>query len=165
MPEAARGDSVSFEREFFRGLNAAVEPWVRAGWFAPGIAPAGLIVLETVGRRSGERRRVPLGAVRLGPWLLVSTVRGRRSQWARNLAANPGAVRWWLAGREVSGRALAWVPGEPSPAVEGEHEALRALAGCCERAAAAGWACALLVPGDAKEEDGRGLDGHQRSHP
>lgn len=45
---------------FFRRLNATVEPRVRSGFASPGLLPAGLIVLETTGQRSGETYRTPL---------------------------------------------------------------------------------------------------------
>jgi len=85
------------ENEFYRGLNRMVEPFVRAGVGSPVLWPTGAIVLETTGRKSGRTRSVPLLATRVGDLLLVSTVR-RRSQWLKNLAANPEA-HYWLAGR------------------------------------------------------------------
>jgi hypothetical protein len=44
------------EQQVFAGLNAVVEPAVRKGFGSPVLAPAGLIVLETVGFKSGARR-------------------------------------------------------------------------------------------------------------
>lgn len=85
------------ENDFYRGLNRVVEPLVRAGLGSPVLWPTGAIVLETTGRKTGRTQRVPLLATRVGNLLLVSTVR-RRSQWLKNLAANP-ATRYWLAGR------------------------------------------------------------------
>jgi len=43
-----------------RRLNARVESRIRFGFASPGILPAGLIVLETTGRRSGQVYRTPL---------------------------------------------------------------------------------------------------------
>ncbi len=40
------------EQRVFRSLNAVVEPAVRKGFGSPTLAPAGLIVLETVGFKS-----------------------------------------------------------------------------------------------------------------
>ncbi len=69
-----------------------------------GIVPA-WVVLETVGRRSGQARRVPLAR---GPvdgdtaWLI--SVHGNHASFARNIEANP-RVRLKLRGRWRSGRA------------------------------------------------------------
>lgn len=87
----------SIEAAFYRNVNQVIEPMVRAGIGAPGLWPAGAIVLETVGRNSGRKYNVPLLATRIGDLLVVGTVR-RRSQWLKNVAANP-QVRYWLNGK------------------------------------------------------------------
>ena len=101
------------EADFFRGLNAFVEPLVRAGFGAPALSPMGAIVIETLGRTSGRRSKLPLMAAVIGDLVVVSTVR-RRSNWLKNLVAHPD-VRYWLGGREREGTAFAIGPGiEPS---------------------------------------------------
>jgi deazaflavin-dependent oxidoreductase (nitroreductase family) len=85
------------ESDFYRGLNQFVEPLVRAGVGSPLLWPTGAIVLETTGRSTGRTYKIPLLATRIGDLLLASTVR-RRSQWLKNLAANPDA-RYWMGGR------------------------------------------------------------------
>ncbi len=105
-----------FERlqsDFFRGLNQFVEPLVRAGLGAPVLFPAGAIVVETLGRKSGRRLNVPLVAALVGDLVLVSTVR-RRSNWLRNLSEHPD-VRYWLGGREQEATAFAIGPGIEAP--------------------------------------------------
>lgn len=97
------------ETEFFRGLNQLVEPLVRAGLGAPVLFPAGAIVIETLGRMTGRRSNVPLMAALVGDLVVVSTVR-RRSNWLKNLAANP-EVRYWLGGREREATAFVILPG------------------------------------------------------
>jgi hypothetical protein len=57
-------------------LNRVVEPIVRRGVGSPRLAPSGFIVLETVGRKSGELRRSPLAATRIGRHMIVATFRG-----------------------------------------------------------------------------------------
>ena len=52
----------SLETEFFRMLNRIVEPVIRAGVGSPRFVPSGFVVLETVGRKTGVRRRSPLAA-------------------------------------------------------------------------------------------------------
>lgn len=86
MPKVDRS---AIERQFFRTLNRVVEPMVRAGLGSPRIAPGGLIVLETTGRKSGRRFRTPLAATRIGDYVLVATARGSRSQWVPNASARP----------------------------------------------------------------------------
>src|SRR5712664_3780666 len=97
------------KNNIFRGLNQGVEPLVRAGLGAPMLFPAGAIVVETQGRKSGRRSNVPLIAALVGDLVVVSTVR-RRSNWLKNLSAHP-EVRYWLGGREREGTAFAIGPG------------------------------------------------------
>jgi deazaflavin-dependent oxidoreductase (nitroreductase family) len=76
---------------------------VRRGVGSPLPLGVGLVVLETVGRRSGRPRQVPLVSARIGDTLIVSTVR-RPSQWVENVAAT-GSARVWLGGTARSGTA------------------------------------------------------------
>jgi deazaflavin-dependent oxidoreductase (nitroreductase family) len=123
------------ETEFFRAVNAVMEPLVRAGLGSPGVVGPGAIVVETIGRKSGRATNVPLLAYRLGELLVVSTVRGDRSQWVKNLAARP-EVRYWSCGRPHDATALVIAseqgapPGEDLPEPERRLTAiLRAAAG------------------------------------
>lgn len=105
----------SFEASFFRTLNEVLEPSVRAGWGSL-LLPTGLIVLETTGRRSGRTFRVPVVATRIGDSILVSTARGERSQWLKNLAATP-ASGYWELGRAHQAEALVLSPHTNIPDV------------------------------------------------
>src|SRR5436853_3700211 len=101
------------ESDFYRGLNQFVEPLVRAGVGSPLLWPTGAIVLETTGRTTGRTYNVPLLATRIGDLLLASTVRCR-SQWLKNLAANPD-TRYWMGGRSHEATAYVIAAGLAAP--------------------------------------------------
>ncbi|MFI5321055.1 MAG: nitroreductase/quinone reductase family protein, partial [Myxococcota bacterium] len=126
-------------------MNALFEPAIRRGLGAPLFTPAGVVVVEMIGRKSGERRRVPLAALRLGRHLLIGTVRGERSLWARNLAAN-GDARVWLAARARPMRAFVLRPGASARTPRALPPALHPLWRALATLTARGFAFALLVP-------------------
>lgn len=130
------------ERDFFRGLNSIVEPAVRRGLLSSRFLPTTLIVLESTGYLSGEPRRTPLFCHQLGPWLLVSTARGKRSFWVRNLLKEP-AVRVFLGGRELEADAVVIAPGHED-GIEELPSLLRTLAEPLRLLSRRGWAFALL---------------------
>jgi deazaflavin-dependent oxidoreductase (nitroreductase family) len=136
------------EVEFFRMLNRVVEPAIRAGFGSPCLAPGGLIVLETRGRKSGRRIRTPLAATRIQGHVVVGTFRGARSQWVRNLAADPDA-RFWLGGRPRLARALVLQGGGRGARARPPRSlprALRLAVALLRPYARAGWAFAVLAP-------------------
>jgi len=135
----------SVEAEFFRVLNRIVEPRVRAGWGSPRLAPGGLVVLETKGRRTGRRSRVPLAAMQLRDHVVVTTFRGARSQWVKNAQANP-EVRYWVRGRPRKARAVVLSPNGQDPDLRSLPAPLRLLARFLQPYTCAGWAFALLMP-------------------
>ena len=53
--------------------------------------PRGFALLSVTGRRSGKRRRRPIRAIRDGTTIYVVAILGERSDWLRNLRANPRA--------------------------------------------------------------------------
>lgn len=108
----------NIEAETYRALNRIVEPAVRAGCGAPGIVPVGLIVLETKGWRSGRWHRTPVLAGAIGDYLLVSTVRGRRSNWVKNMSHNAD-VNYWSWGELRRTRAIVFAPDEETPGLQG----------------------------------------------
>jgi deazaflavin-dependent oxidoreductase (nitroreductase family) len=130
------------EQRFFRALNSVVEPAVRHGVFSSRLFPTTMIVLESTGYRSGRTRRTPLFCQHWGPYLLLSTARGRRSFWVRNLQRQP-AVRYYLGGRSRPASALVLAPGE-QPSLQPLPLPLRTLARTLQRLVDRGWAFALL---------------------
>lgn len=136
----------TLETEFFRTLNSLVEPAVRAGCGSPGIAPTGLIVLETKGRRTGKLYRTPVLATLIGDYLLIATVRGERSQWIKNVRMAPD-VRYWLRGRVREARALVFTPDESPPETQSLPPLVRYMATSIHSTVGGlGVAFAILVP-------------------
>ena len=133
------------EVEFFRMLNRVAEPMVRAGFGSPRMAPSGFIVLETIGRKSGQPRRSPLAATRIGRHVLVGTFRGDRSQWVRNLAAQP-ATRYWIGGRAHDSRAFVMYEGKRFRVPKSLPRPLQAVVQFLAPYTRAGWAFAVLSP-------------------
>ena len=54
-----------------------------------GIAPKSVALLETVGRKSGQPRRTPVGNGLRGDTFWIVTEHGRRAAYVRNIEANP----------------------------------------------------------------------------
>jgi hypothetical protein len=135
----------SLETELFRVLNRLVEPRLRAGCGAPRLAPGGLVVVEIRGRTTGRRIRVPLAATRIQGHVVVSTFRGRRSQWVRNLLAIPD-VRVWSDGRARRFRAVVLAPGHRPPRTAALPPVLRWVLSFLAPYTYAGWAFAVLAP-------------------
>ena len=57
------------------------------------------LVIETVGRRSGRRHRIPVGYLDDGDRILVVVEDVLRSNWVRNALAQDGRLRIHLRGR------------------------------------------------------------------
>ena len=74
--------------------------------FAVGIAVPGRALLETVGRKTGKPRRVPVGNGVLGQEFWLVAEHGRNAAYVRNILANPrvrlklnvGARSVWYSG-------------------------------------------------------------------
>lgn len=133
------------EQSVFRRLNGVVEPAVRLGIGSPTLTPASLIVLETVGFKSGLARRTPLWSIRLGRFRMVSTARGQRSFWVKNLLQQP-AGSFYLGGRRRESHAIVIAEGASRPQSAELTPSLRRLAKVLTEYAPKGWAFAILVP-------------------
>lgn len=133
----------TLEGQFFRTLNAFVEPAVSAGWGSPWIVPVGLITLETTGRLSGDLHRTPVVAVEIEGHLLVSTVRGNRSEWIKNMRKAP-EVRYWLRGQAYEAKAVVFASSEGPP--EGLPSGVRCAASLSAAAVGLDMIFAVLAP-------------------
>ena len=133
------------EQNVFRSLNAVVEPAVRRGIGSSALTPASLIVLETVGFKSGAPRRTPLWSICLGRYRIVSTARGDRSFWVKNLLKQPN-VRYYLGGKPRESRALVIVHGNMEQKSQRLTPVMRRIVTVLSRLSQAGWAFAILLP-------------------
>ncbi len=133
------------EREFFRRLNSVIEPAVRKGIGSPRFSPTTLIVLESIGFKSGMPRRTPLLATRLGSHVLVSTFRGERSFWVRNLVQQPH-IRFYLGGRSRKADAFVINEGKDSITTDELPATIRLLTRLLRPYTKLGWVFAVLAP-------------------
>ena len=78
-------------------------PLVKAAADA-GLPLPGVVILETVGRKSGLPRRNPVGKAIVGETLWVVAEHGRRASYVRNIEANP-RVRVRVGRRWRTGKA------------------------------------------------------------
>lgn len=88
--------------EIFLGRHT-LNPVIR-GMFRLGFAPPGMAIIETVGNRTGQVRRVPVVCPPAEDTLWLIAQHGEHSGWVRNLQASP-SVRLRLGRRWVSGTA------------------------------------------------------------
>jgi deazaflavin-dependent oxidoreductase (nitroreductase family) len=144
MPTNTRR-SGAIEARLFRAMNQILEPSVRRGFGSPSFTPGTLIVLETVGRKTGRRSKVPLAAMRVGEHILVGTFRGKRSQWVKNVEASP-QVRFWLGGTVKPAKAKVLKPGRAPRRSKELSPAACALLPWLAPYTLTGWAFAFLTP-------------------
>ena len=131
-----------FEQQFFRALNSVVEPAVRRGIFSTRLVPTTLIVLESTGYISGEARRTPLFCQQFGRYVLISTGRGRRSFWVRNLQNQPD-ITYFLGGKAYKATATVIAP-EDTESLEELPLLLQTVLKPLVRLTNRGWAFAIL---------------------
>lgn len=133
------------EQVFFRTLNSVVEPAVRKGVASSRWTPGSVIVLETTGYISGNQRRTPLLSVKLGKYRLISTSRGDRSFWMKNLKKDP-AISYYLGGKKYSSRALLIEQEDSSNELSVLPTYVRKISRWLAMYKKQGWAFALLTP-------------------
>jgi len=94
--------------------NAAVMAGLRLGLpVAPYTRANGLIV-ETVGRRSGKRRRTPVGYAEEDGRIIVVVENGARADYVRNALAHEGRLRVFHRGAWKDAR-LRLLEDDPEP--------------------------------------------------
>ncbi|MEZ5569514.1 MAG: nitroreductase/quinone reductase family protein [Halioglobus sp.] len=133
----------ALERSLFRSLNSVVEPAVRRGIGSSQLLPISLIVLESTGFKSGSARRTPLWSVAVGPYRVISTARGNRSFWVKNLEKTP-QVRYFVGGRQRDARALVVSDGTSDPLSDTSPVLLCWLLARLRSFPVSGWAFAIL---------------------
>ena len=57
--------------------------------FAMGVVPPGRALLETIGRKTGKPRRVPVGMGRVGQEFWIVAEHGKNAAYVRNIEGNP----------------------------------------------------------------------------
>lgn len=87
---------------------------LRMGLPSPPYTRRNAIIVETIGRSSGKRRRVPVGFLEENGKLIVVAEDGLHSSWVRNALARDGHPRVFLHGRWREAR-LEPRPGDPEP--------------------------------------------------
>lgn len=104
-PEGTRGRPFPRGRaaRLFLGLNTAFYRLLRGCGL-----DSRMLLLTTVGARTGAERTVPLAYFTDGPdaWLVIASAGGdaRHPAWYRNLAAHPDQARIEIGGRTVAVR-------------------------------------------------------------
>ncbi len=72
---------------------------LRLGLPSPPYTRGNAIIVETIGRHSGKRRRVPVGFLEEDGKLIVVAEDGLAASWVRNALARDGRLRVFLHGR------------------------------------------------------------------
>jgi len=81
-----------------RIANAVTKLALLVGIPRPPYTRENALIVETVGRRSGKRRRIPVGYLDDGGHIIVVVEDGSRAQWVRNALENDGRLRVHLRG-------------------------------------------------------------------
>ena len=87
-----------------RIANAATNLALLAGIPRPPYNRENALIVETIGRRSGRRRRVPVGYLDDDGRIIVVVEDGARAQWVRNSLAHGGRLRIFFRGAWRSAR-------------------------------------------------------------
>jgi len=91
-------------KQVVRIANAVTKFALLVGIPRPPYTRENALIAETVGRRSGKRRRIPVGYLDDGGRIIVVVEDGSRAQWVRNALENDGRLRIHLRGAWRSAR-------------------------------------------------------------
>jgi len=86
-------------RPVVRIANAITNAAIISGIPRPPYTRKNALVIETLGRRSGKRHRIPVGYLDDDGRIIVVVEDGARSNWVRNALAQDGRLRIHLRGR------------------------------------------------------------------
>jgi deazaflavin-dependent oxidoreductase (nitroreductase family) len=90
---------MALPRPVVRIANTITNAAIIAGIPRPPYTRKNALVIETVGRRTGKRRRIPVGYLDDDGRILVVVEDGAASNWVRNALAQGGHLRIHLRGQ------------------------------------------------------------------
>ena len=96
-----------------RIANAITKVALLIGIPRPPYTRKNALIVETVGRRSGKRHRIPVGYLDDGGRIIVVVEDGRRAQWIRNALAADNRLKVHLRGAWHEAH-LRMLDGDPS---------------------------------------------------
>ena len=97
--------------------NAITTAAILVGFPRPPYTRRNAIVVETLGRSSGRRRRVPVGYLQENGKLIVVVEHGRRAEWVQNALAQGATLRVHFNGQWRPAR-LRVTDRDPEPYLE-----------------------------------------------
>lgn len=103
---------MAFPRPIVRIANAITTAGIIAGIPRPPYTRKNAIVIETFGRRSGKRYRIPVGYLEDDGRIIVVVEDGPNANWVRNALARDGHLRIHLRGRWRAAK-LRMLEGDP----------------------------------------------------
>jgi deazaflavin-dependent oxidoreductase (nitroreductase family) len=103
---------MKFPRFVVQIANAVTNAALIAGIPRPPYTRDNALIVETRGRVSGKRRRLPVGFLDDGGRIFVVVEDGKRAQWVQNALADGGRLRIFLRGKWRQAR-LRIVEGPP----------------------------------------------------
>jgi deazaflavin-dependent oxidoreductase (nitroreductase family) len=87
------GQAMKLPRAVVRIANAVTNLALLAGIPRPPYNRGNALIVETIGRRSGKRHRIPVGYLDDGGRIIVVVEDGSRAHWVRNSLADRGRIR------------------------------------------------------------------------